>query len=151
MVLGTTMRSLLFVSLLLAATLCLTSSTKPANVSPSATEVRPSHRRYREKVRVQSFTDPSQARYEGPSKTVTRPFALEGKLLGCFGEVRFPVFSSWPSARIVLGNRVVRSDIYWRFISGFCPIRSNPGRSGQTVHYMQIAQCRINTGDCASR
>ena len=61
------------------------------------------------------------------------------------------MFSSWPSARIVLGNTVVRSEIYWRFISGFCSIRSNPSRSGQIVHYMQIAQRRINTGDCASR
>src|SRR5229473_4022464 len=91
------------------------------------------------------------ARIAGPSKTATRPFPLEGKLLGCFCEVRFPLFSSWPSARIVLGNTVVRSEIYWRFISGFRPIGSNQGRSGQVGHYMQIAQCRINTGDCASR
>src|SRR6267154_4150645 len=82
---------------------------------------------------------------------LARPFALDGKLLGCFCEVRFPVFSSWPLARIVLGNTVVRSENYWLFISGFCPIRSNPGRSGQTVHYMQIVQSRINIGDCASR
>jgi hypothetical protein len=87
----------------------------------------------------------------GPSKTAPRPFLLEGKLLGCFCEVRFPVFSSWPSARIVLGNAVVRSEVYWRFISGFCPIRSNPGRSGQMVQCMQSVQRHINTGDCASR
>src|SRR5438874_3451615 len=82
---------------------------------------------------------------------LARPFALDGKLLGCFSEVRFPLFSSWPSARIVLGNTVVRSDNYWRFISGFCPIKSNPGRSGQIVQYMQIVQSRINTGDYVSR
>ena len=62
----------------------------------------------------------------------------------------FPLFSSWPSARIVLGNTVVRSENYWRFISGFCPIRSNPGRAGQIVQYMQIVQSRINTGYFAS-
>ena len=44
----------------------------------------------------------------------------------------------------------VRSDVYWRFISGFCPIRSNQGRSGQSGHYMQFVQSRINTGDFAS-
>jgi hypothetical protein len=85
------------------------------------------------------------------SKTATRAFPLEGKLLGCFCEVRFPLFSYWPSVRIVLGNTVVRSENYWRFISGFCPIRSNPGRSGQMVHHMKTVQCRINTGYFASR
>jgi len=83
-------------------------------------------------------------------KRATRPFPLEGKLLGCFCEVGLPLFSSWPSARIVLGIRGVRSDIYWRFISGFCPIRSNQGRSGQIGQYMQIVQCLIKTGDFAS-
>jgi hypothetical protein len=64
----------------------------------------------------------------------------------------FPLFSSWPSAAgIVLSNTEVRLEIYWRFISGFRPIRSNLGRSGQIVHYMQIVQSRINTGDFASR
>src|SRR5258707_14616219 len=58
------------------------------------------------------------ARIAGSSKTATRPFPLEGKLLGCFCEVRFPLFSSWPSARIVLGNTVVRSGIWGRFGGG---------------------------------
>ena len=43
------------------------------------------------------------------------------------------------------------SVIYWRFIGGFCPIGDNPGRSGQSKHFMQIAQSRINTGDSAYR
>ena len=43
------------------------------------------------------------------------------------------------------------AELYWRFISGFCPIRSNPGRLGQTMQYMQIVQSRINTGYFASR
>lgn len=41
--------------------------------------------------------------------------------------------------------------IYWRFISGFCPMGDNLGRVGQSRHYMQIAQSRINTADFASR
>lgn len=41
--------------------------------------------------------------------------------------------------------------IYWRFIGGFCPIGDNPGRHGQSRHFMQIAQSRINTGDSAYR
>src|SRR6266566_4215446 len=79
-----------------------------------------------------------------------RTFALEGKLLGCFCEVHSPLFSFRPLTLIALSNAAVRSEIYWRFISGFCPIRSNQGRSGQIGHYMQIAQSRINTGDFAS-
>ena len=43
------------------------------------------------------------------------------------------------------------ADIYWRFISGFGPIRSNPGRPRQLGHFMQSVQDRINTGDCTSR
>src|SRR5438034_10587932 len=79
-----------------------------------------------------------------------RTFALEGKLLGCFCEVHLPLFSLRPATRVALSNAAVRSEIYWRFISGFCPIRSNQGRSGQIGHYMKIVQSRINTGDFAS-
>src|SRR6266566_8616355 len=79
-----------------------------------------------------------------------RTFALEGKLLGCFCEVHLPLFSFRPLTLVALSNAAVRSEIYWRFISGFCPIRSNQGRSGQIGHYMQIVQSRINTGDFAS-
>ena len=85
----------------------------------------------------------------GGAKKPARTFALEGKLLGCFCEVRFPVFSSWPSARIVLGNKAVRSEIYGRFMGGSDRNRSNSGRLGQCVLHMQIALSRINTGDCA--
>src|SRR6266849_5928409 len=84
------------------------------------------------------------------SKTATRPFALEGKLLGCFCEVRFPVFSSWPSARIVLSSMEVRLEVYGRFMGGSDRNRCNSGRLGQSVQHMQIAQSRINTGYFAS-
>jgi hypothetical protein len=42
-------------------------------------------------------------------------------------------------------------DIYWRFISGFGPMGSNPARPRQLGHFMQSVQDRINTGDCTSR
>ena len=80
-----------------------------------------------------------------------RPFALEGKLLGCFCEVRFSLFCSWPLAAIVLSNTEVRLEIYGRFMGGSDRNRSNSGRLGQCVQHMQIAQIRINTGDFASR
>jgi hypothetical protein len=86
----------------------------------------------------------------GGAKKPARTFALEGKLLGCFCEVHLPLFSFRPLTLVALSNAAVRSEIYWRFISGFCPIRSNQGRSGQSGHYMQIAQCSINIGDFAS-
>src|SRR5260370_18766315 len=54
----------------------------------------------------------------GPSKTATRPFLLEGKLLGCFCEVRFPVFSSLVSTWPVLGRVVSCSEVYRRLTSG---------------------------------
>src|SRR6266536_6196931 len=82
---------------------------------------------------------------------LARPFALDGKLLGCFCEVRFPVFSSWPLARIVLGNTTVRSEICGRFGGGSAGNNALLGKGRQVVHYMQIAQSRINTGDFASR
>ena len=44
----------------------------------------------------------------------------------------------------------VSGKVYWRFIGGFGPIRSNLGRSGQPRHYMQAVQSRINTGIVAS-
>ncbi len=69
---------------------------------------------------------------------------------GCFCEVRFPVFSSWPSARIVLSSTEVRIEIYGRFMGGSDRNRSNSGRRGQCVQHMQIAQSRINTGYFAS-
>ncbi len=63
----------------------------------------------------------------------------------------FPLFSSWPSAGIVLGSTEVRFEIYGRFIGGSDRNRSNPGRLVQSVQYMQIAQSRINSGYFASR
>ena len=86
----------------------------------------------------------------GGAKKPARTFALEGKLLGCFCEVRFPVFSSWPSARIVLSSMEVRLEVYGRFMGGSDRNRCNSGRLGQSVQHMQIAQSRINTGYFAS-
>jgi hypothetical protein len=40
--------------------------------------------------------------------------------------------------------------VYWRFISGFGPIKTSPGRSRQPRHYMQTVQSRINTACFAS-
>jgi hypothetical protein len=86
----------------------------------------------------------------GSAKKSARTFALEGKLLGCFCEVRFPVFSSWPSMWIVLSSVLSCSEIYGRFMGGSDRNRSNSGRRGQCVQHMQIAQSRINTGYFAS-
>jgi hypothetical protein len=86
----------------------------------------------------------------GPSKTATRPFLLEGKLLGCFCEV-FPLFSCWPSARTVLKSVVAYPEICRRFGGGSAGNGALLGNGRQSVHYMQIVQSRINTGDCVSR
>src|SRR5260370_12746261 len=72
-------------------------------------------------------------------------FPLEGKLLGCFCEVRFPSFSSWPSARIILGNTVVRSEIWGRVGGGSAGKSALLGKGRQLVHDMQFVQSRIKT------
>jgi hypothetical protein len=41
-------------------------------------------------------------------------------------------------------------EIYGRFMGGSDRNTSNSGRFVQSVQFMQIAQSRINTGDCAS-
>src|ERR1039457_4906741 len=41
--------------------------------------------------------------------------------------------------------------VYWLFLGCFCPMGDNLGRVGQSMHFMQIAQSRINTGDSAYR
>jgi hypothetical protein len=62
-------------------------------------------------------------------------------------------FVTIAAAKSVLIEAVGRSarEVYWRFISGFSPIGSSRGHAKQTVQFMQLAQSRINTGDCASR
>src|SRR5437667_12794467 len=77
------------------------------------------------------------ARIAGPSKTAARPFPLEGKLLGCFCEVRFPVFSSWPSTWTVLSSMLSCLEIYRRFTGGFARNRGLLGHSVRTVRLMQ--------------
>jgi hypothetical protein len=62
----------------------------------------------------------------------------------------FPLFSSWPSARMVRGKTTVRSEVYGRFMGGSDRIRIIPGHLGRSVQHMQIAQGRINTGYFAS-
>jgi len=86
----------------------------------------------------------------GPSKTATRPFPLEGKLLGCFCEVLFPLFSAWLSARIIVGDGVVCAEICGRFGGGSDRNRALLGNRGNSMHDMQFVQIRINTGDFAS-
>src|SRR5712692_6232822 len=76
----------------------------------------------------------------GPSKTATRPFLLEGKLLGCFCEVRFPVFSSWLSTCTVLSSVLSCSEVYRRFTGGFARNRGLLGHSVRTVRSMQNLQ-----------
>jgi hypothetical protein len=67
------------------------------------------------------------------------------------------LFSIWlvPQLAIrgVLGGEAAPESgiIYWRFIGGFCPMGDNPGRRGQSRHFMQIAQSSIDTGDSAYR
>ena len=39
---------------------------------------------------------------------------------------------------------------YGRFMGGSDRNTSNSGRFGQSVQFMQLVQCRVNTGDCAS-
>jgi hypothetical protein len=43
------------------------------------------------------------------------------------------------------------AEVYGRFMSGSDLNTDNLGRSGQSLHFRQIVQRRINTGDCASR
>ena len=43
------------------------------------------------------------------------------------------------------------AELYGRFMGGSDRNRSNSGRFGQSMQFMQIVQRRINTGDCASR
>src|SRR6266699_255515 len=86
------------------------------------------------------------ARIAGSSKKATRPFPLEGKLLGCFCEVRFPVFSSWPSTWTVLSSMLSCSEIYRRFTGGFARNRGLLGHSVRTVRSMQNLQMPCPAG-----
>ena len=63
----------------------------------------------------------------------------------------FPVFHSWLSAQIVLGNAAARSEICRRFGGGSAGKSALLGNGRQWVHNMQCVQSRINTGDFASR
>jgi hypothetical protein len=86
-----------------------------------------------------------------PSKTATRPFPLEGKLLGCFCEVCFPLFSSWPSASIVPGTTAVRPEIYRRFTGGFAGNKGWLGHSVRMVRFMQNLKMPVQQGFQRSR
>ena len=44
-----------------------------------------------------------------------------------------------------------KAEIWWRFGGGSDRNRASLGSQGNSMHSMQIVQCRINTGDCASR
>ncbi|MCU1302316.1 MAG: hypothetical protein JWQ87_2600 [Candidatus Sulfotelmatobacter sp.] len=43
------------------------------------------------------------------------------------------------------------AEIWWRFGGGSDRNRALLGNKGNSMHGMQIAQSRVNTGDCASR
>ncbi len=86
----------------------------------------------------------------GGAKKPARTFALEGKLLGCFCAVHFALFSSRPLALVALSNEAVRSEICRRFGGGSDRNRALLGQVCNSMHDMQIAQSRINTGYFAS-
>ena len=44
-----------------------------------------------------------------------------------------------------------KAEIWWRFGGGSDRNRALLGNKGNSMHIMQIAQRRINTGDCVSR
>ncbi len=79
-----------------------------------------------------------------------RPFALQIEAVKMF-EMRFPLFSTWPSARIIVVNGVVCAEICRRFGGGSDRNRALLGNRGNSMHDMQLVQSRINTGDCVSR
>jgi hypothetical protein len=58
----------------------------------------------------------------------------------------FPLFSSWPSAGIVLSSTEGRLEVYGRFMGGSDLNTGNPGQFGQSRQFMHIVQNRINTG-----
>jgi hypothetical protein len=74
--------------------------------------------------------------------------SFAGGLAPVAGDLDYPEQSM---QRVLHVAKVLASGkVYWRFISGFGPIRSNLSRSGQPRHYMQTVQSRINTGNFAS-
>ena len=72
--------------------------------------------------------------------------AVSPSLVAIWLVMQSAVKSAQQSARTVSPGQV-----YWRFISGFGPIGSNLGHLAQIGQYRQMAQSRINTGDCAYR
>ena len=58
----------------------------------------------------------------------------------------------WVSRDVLDGREALSpSQVYWRFISGFCPIRNSRGRFEQSGRIMHTAHSRINTGYFATR
>jgi len=69
-------------------------------------------------------------------------FAQIGGNLDCLGQ---------PQLGILQGAQVHgEAEVYGRFMGGSDKNTSNSGRFGQSVQFMQIVQCRINTSDFAS-
>ena len=83
-------------------------------------------------------------------ENAARPFALQIEAVKMF-ETRFPLFSTWPPARIIAGNAVVCVESCRRFGGGSDRNRALLGNRGNSMHDMQFVQGRINTGDFASR
>jgi hypothetical protein len=72
-------------------------------------------------------------------KTATRPVPAGREAVKMFSR-GFPLFSSWPSARIVVGNAAVCAGICRRFGGGSDRNRALLGNRGNCMHDMQIVQ-----------
>jgi hypothetical protein len=62
----------------------------------------------------------------------------------------FPLSFCWPPTSIILGNVTVCAGIWWRFGGGSDRNRALLCNEGNSMHGMQMAQGRINTGYFAS-
>ena len=73
--------------------------------------------------------------------------------MGAFGEVAESFGCPEQCVEAVLHAREAQgsADIWGRFGGGSARNRAFVGGSCNSVQFMQIAQSRINTGDCASR
>jgi hypothetical protein len=78
---------------------------------------------------------------------------IGASFVGRFAQVGGNLGSPEQPVQSVLRIANVRGsgEVYGRFMGGSSRNMSNSGHLAQSVQFMQFAQCRINTGDCASR
>jgi hypothetical protein len=78
---------------------------------------------------------------------------IRSHFMGTFYGVAASLGCPEQSVKAVLHAREVQgsAEIWGRFGGGSARNRALVGGSCNAVHFMQIAQSRINTGDCASR